>query len=69
MIKEVKSLKESLENTSKKQDESYWTSCFEFFLFMGCSPSWAKIRANFFSLFYDNSLHYAPIKKCKTLVY
>jgi hypothetical protein len=48
MIKEEKSLKEGLEKTSEKQDNSFWTSCFAFSLFIGCSPFWAKIRSRFF---------------------
>ena len=47
IIKEEKILKEGLEKTSEKKDNIVWISCLEFWIFMGCSPFWAKVSCRF----------------------
>jgi hypothetical protein len=47
VIKEEKILKEGLEKTSEKQDNNFWISCLAFWIFMGCSPFWAKLSSRF----------------------
>jgi len=47
MTKEEKILKEGLEKISEKQDNSFWISCFAFWLFIGCSPFRAKVSWRF----------------------
>jgi hypothetical protein len=47
IIKEEKILKEGLEKLSEKKDNMLQSSCLAFWIFIGCSPFWAKVSLRF----------------------